>query len=281
MLRGCGRCAKSIPFRGTVTILAFTLTAFAPPSNAQPSQPRTAQNTAPYYTSQSIVHAATQTVEALAPNTIATIYGANLAYDTVAAGNTSVSGATLPQTLAGVTVVVNGILANLFFVSPTQINFLIPYDLTAGTVNIFVARQGTSGPLVPIRLNSTAPGLFQFKGYVIATHLNGSLISDNAPASAGEIIVIYVAGLGRTSPDTTSGKLVTSAATIVAVSQTQALLNGDPCPPSGLLYVGLAPGFAGLYQINLRLPDTIPVNPELRIQVGPEVSPPGIPLAVR
>src|SRR5215472_4707225 len=278
MFLGWGRRAAHIRSRGMTVILAFASFSYV---HAQTPPPESRVSAAPYYTSQSIVHAATQTVEALAPNTIATIYGANLAYDTVAAGNSSISGATLPETLAGVTVVVNGILANLFYVSPTQINFLIPYDLTAGTVNLFVARQGTSGPLVPIKLNSTAPGLFQFNGYVIATHLNGALIAQDAPATAGEIIVIYVAGLGRTSPDTTSGKLVTSAATIVAFSQTKALLNGDPCPQSGLLYVGLAPGFAGLYQINLRLPDTLPVNPELRIQVGSQISPPGIPLAVQ
>jgi uncharacterized protein (TIGR03437 family) len=223
------------------------------------------------------VHAATQTAEALAPNTIATIYGTNLAFSTVI----SPSGSTLPESLGGVNVVVNGIIANLFFVSPTQINFLVPYDLLAGTVTLFVGRDGLSGPVVKIQLNSTAPGLFQYNGFVIATHLNGSLISQAAPASAGEIIVIYVAGLGRTSPDTTSGKLVTSAATIVAAAQTQVLLAGAPCPPPDLLYVGLAPGFAGLYQINLRLPAQVPPNPELRVQVGPQISPPGIPLALQ
>jgi uncharacterized protein (TIGR03437 family) len=233
----------------------------------------------PSYTTQSIVHAATQTAEALAPNTIATIYGTNLAFDTVIA-NTN-PGAVLPTTLAGVSVVVNGLLANLFFVSPTQINFLVPYDLTAGNVTVFVARQGIAGPVVQIQLNSTAPGCFEWNGLILAAHLNGALISAASPATPGEIVVIYVAGLGRTSPDTISGKLVTSAATIVAASQTQVLLAGKPAPAANLLYVGLAPGFAGLYQINLRLPSDAALNPELRIQVGAQISPPGIPLALQ
>src|SRR4051794_7583927 len=91
-------------------------------------------NTYPSYSSQSIVNSATQTAEALAPNTIATIYGTNLAFSTSVAG--VVSGAILPSTLSGVTVYVNGTPGHLFFVCPTQINFLIPYDLTAGTVSI-------------------------------------------------------------------------------------------------------------------------------------------------
>src|SRR5665213_795490 len=237
--------------------------------------------TNPTYTAQSIVNAATQTVEALAPNTIATIYGTNLAFDTVAAGSSTITGATLPQTLGGVSVVVQGLIANLFFVSPTQINFLVPYILTAGNVTVFVARQGIAGQPVQIQLNATSPGLFQYNGYVIATHLNGRLVSTASPAAANEIIVIYVAGLGRVSPDTTSGKLATSAASIVAVAQTQVLLAGVACPQSSLLYVGLAPGFAGLYQINLRVPPLVPKNPELRVQVGTQISPPGIPLALQ
>jgi uncharacterized protein (TIGR03437 family) len=236
---------------------------------------------APSYSAQSIVHAATQTVQALAPNTIATIYGANLSFDTVVAANT-VIGSTLPESLDGVTVVVQGLIAPLFFVSPTQINFLVPYDLTAGTVTLFVAHQALAGPVVQIQLNSTAPGFFQYNNLVIATHLNGSLLSTAAPGNGGEIIVIYIAGLGRVSPDTTSGKLANFAASIVpaALSQTQVLLAGVPCPQSSVLYVGLAPGFAGLYQINLVVPAMTPANPEVRVQVGSQISPAGTIIAV-
>lgn len=239
-----------------------------------------AVNTAPYYTAQSIVHAATQTPEALAPNTIATIYGTNLAFSTAAAGNLAI-GSVLPDGLAGVTVVAGSYIASLFYVSPTQINFLIPYFLTPGTIKVFVARDGIAGPEVQIQLNSTAPGGFQWNGYIIGTHLDGRLISPSAPAAPGEIIVIYFAGLGRVSPDTTSGRLAPFAAPIVALSQTQVLLSGVPCPQSSLLYVGLAPGFAGLYQINLRVPTLVPPNPEFRVQVGNQISPPGVPLALQ
>lgn len=244
-----------------------------------------AADTYPAYSAQSIVSGATQTVEALAPNSIATIYGTNLSFTTSSTSGT-LPGSTLPNTLEGVTVYVNNIAAHLFFVSPGQINFLIPYEITPGTVSIAVARQGAAGPSVKIPLNSTAPDLFAWSGgagtsatglsnalnYAIAVHLSGALISPDAPATAGEIIVLYAAGLGRVNPDTTSGRLVTSAAPIVASSQVQVTLAGVPSAASSILYAGLAPGFAGLYQINLRLPDNLPANPEIRITAAGQTS---------
>ena len=102
-----------------------------------------------------------------------------------------------------------------------------------------------------------------------------------APATAGEIIVIYAAGLGKTTPATVSGKLVTAAATISAASQMQVLLAGQPCPPGDILYAGLAPGFAGLYQINLTVPPLTPPNPAIQIVIGSQTSPAGVQLALQ
>ncbi len=239
-----------------------------------------AASLAPSYSAASIVNGATQTAEALAPNTIATMYGTNLAYDTYAVAASDLNGGALPSSLDGVTLYVNNLPAHLFFVSPGQINFLVPYELIPGMVTVFVLRDNLAGPVVTIQLNSTAPGLFPWNGNMaIAIHLNGTLVSAGAPAHAGEIIVIYAAGLGRTTPDTTSGKIASSAAVIVAAKQMQILLNGIACPAANVLYAGLAPGFAGLYQINLILPTPLPLNPEIRIAIGAQVSPPLVELA--
>src|SRR3984957_15739088 len=80
-------------------------------------------STNPSYSAASIVNAATQTAETLAPNTIATIYGTNLSWTTHAVTAGDLNGGTLPNSLEGVSVYVTGILSNLFFVSPGQINF--------------------------------------------------------------------------------------------------------------------------------------------------------------
>jgi hypothetical protein len=74
-------------------------------------------STAPLYSAASIVHAATQTAEALAPNTIASIYGTNLSWTTHSVIPGDLNRGTLPTSLEGVTVYVNGMMSGLFFVS--------------------------------------------------------------------------------------------------------------------------------------------------------------------
>ncbi len=236
-----------------------------------------AVTTYPTYTTSSIVNSATQTAEALAPNCLATIYGANLAFNTIATVASAQPGSILPTSLDGVSVLVDGFFASLFFISPGQINFVVPYDLRAGTVTVEVVRQGAAGPSVQIQLNATSPGLFPWNGNVaIATHLSGALISAAAPAQAGEIIVLFADGLGRVTPDTQTGRLAQFAAKIVAAAQMQVMLGGVAVPAPNILYAGLAPGFSGLYQINLKLPDTLPANPEIRVAFGSLISSPQI-----
>ena len=74
--------------------------------------------TAPFYTAHSIVNGATQTVEALAPNVIATLYGTNLAFDTRAVAASDIVGGLMPTSLDGVGVWVNSIPCSLFLISP-------------------------------------------------------------------------------------------------------------------------------------------------------------------
>jgi uncharacterized protein (TIGR03437 family) len=239
-------------------------------------------STAPSYSGASIVHAATQTSDALAPNTIATIYGTNLSWTTHAVATGDLRGGALPTTLEGVTVYVNGISSSLFFVSPSQINFLIPYDLLVPSATVYVARQGVAGPPATIHLSNTAPGFFQWNGnFAVAEHADGSLISSSAPARPGEIVVLFAAGLGRTAPDVPSGHVVSIPTTILYASQLRILLNGEPCPASNIYYAGLTPGFAGLYQINLKLPDDLPPDPGIQMVIGTQASPAAIQLSAR
>lgn len=235
--------------------------------------------TAPSYSSASIVQAADQTAGTLAPNTIATLYGTNLAFTTHALSVADLNHGDLPLSLAEVTVYVNNIQANLFYVSPTQINFLIPYEITTSSAVVFVNRQGLDGPFVTIQLAPAAPAFFQWNGNMaVAEHANGILISPAAPAHGGEVIVLFAAGLGRTAPDLSSGFIVQLPVTILLASQLQILLNGVPCSPGNIYYAGVTPGFAGLYQINLKLPDVLPPNPEIRLAIGTQISPAAIQL---
>jgi uncharacterized protein (TIGR03437 family) len=257
--------------RYTTYLLAVCAFAF-------PAIPARAQITlnAPTYSAASIVNAATQTVEALAPNTIATIYGTNLSWTTHALTAADLNGGTLPNSLEGVTVYVNGISSSLYFVSPGQINFLIPYDIVASSGIVYVARQGVAGPGVTIPLANTSPGFFEWNdNFALAEHADGSVITATDPAQPGEVVVLYAGGLGRTSPDVPSGHIVSVATSILYKSELRILVNGKPCPASSIQYAGVAPDFAGLYQINLQLPSALPPNPPIQMVIGTQASPAG------
>jgi len=226
---------------------------------------------APSYSTASIANAATNLTSGFAPNSIVSIYGTNLAFAT--AGVTTQSGI-LPVTLNGVTVYVGNTPGYIFFVSPQQINVLIPVNLNPGPTSITIVRQGTAGPTVPIVLTATAPSLFEIApNTILATHADGSLITSAAPARPGETIIIYAIGLGSTVPAQNDGIIPSRSAKLANFASLNVLLNGTAVDPSLIQYAGITPGCAGLYQINLLLPTPLPANPEIRIQIGPQISP--------
>lgn len=273
------RRERLISIRFVRTLAALLTVLFAAPG-ARADVPTTGNN--PYYVAAGIVNAAAQTAEALAPNTIATIYGLNLSWDTYTLGPSDVSNGELPTALDGVTVLMNGIPCNLFYVSPGQINFLVPYEITTASAGVQVLRQGAEGPNVTVPMALTSPAFFTWDGNLaMAEHADGSLITPQSPATSGEVVVLYAAGLGRTSPDIQSGEVVSAATFILYFAQLQILLNGNPCPAGNVFYAGLTPGFVGLYQINLVLPENLPPNPEIQIAIGSAESPSAILLPLQ
>jgi len=233
---------------------------------------------APNYTAAGVVNGASFTT-GLAPNTIISIFGTNLSWNTRALQASDLSAGVMPTTLGNVEVYFEGWPAYLYYVSPTQINVLVPSSLLAGTFQFWVDRQGTRGPIVTVKLQDAAPALFETAGSIpIATHLDGSLVSSSAPAAAGEVITLWATGLGNTNPDLQDGVLPRMAQSLSQMSQFGVWLNGVPIDPALILYAGVAPGYAGLYQVNVRLPEVLPQNPEIRLAIGPIVSPPGLTL---
>jgi uncharacterized protein (TIGR03437 family) len=254
----------------SAAFLAVAVLLLAPSAEAQ--DPLTL---APSYSTASIANTATNLPAGFAPNTIISIYGTNLSYNTGGGSSTTL----LPTNLGGVTVYFGLTPGNIFYVSPGQIDVLIPYNLGPGTTNLTVVREGTAGPTVPITLTSTAPGLFQSSpNTLLATHADNSLITTASPATAGEVIVIYATGLGYTNPDQTSGVIPVHPALIANLSGLSVLLNGATVAPGTIQYAGVTPGCAGLYQINLLLPTPLPSNPQVQVSIGAQMSPPGMNL---
>ena len=236
----------------------------------------TSGSVGPFYTADSIANTASSIAGFYAPNTFVTIYGQGLAYVKRAMTQDDIRAGTLPTVLigTGVRVLINSIPADIYYVSPTQVNLLIPTLLVAGPAIIQLIVDGLAGPAVAITLGAAAPALFQLDAItVLATHLDYSLVTAAAPAVGGEEIVLYATGLGPTIPSAVPNRIPQAAARLASMGDFRIILNGVSVDPLRIDYAGVTPGYAGLFQINFRLPYDAPPNPEIRVGNGDALSP--------
>jgi uncharacterized protein (TIGR03437 family) len=232
--------------------VAINVTASAPGFAAATSQIAGAvvPNAVPLLTPNSTLHSFDPLIGgALAPGTIVAIYGRNLAAQ--AAQPASIP--PLPTAFNGTSVIVGGMQAPLYYVSPGQINAQIPFELQPGIqYQVIVSANGALTTPQPIQLSAATPGLAAFAdGTLIAQHSDGSVVSLTSPAKAGEYLVAYLAGLGDTTVPVASGTASPSTP-LAQPSDTPALtINGVQSP---FLFAGLTPGLVGLYQMNFQVP---------------------------
>lgn len=235
------------------------------------------------YSAAGIVNASDYSPGPFAPNSVITIFGANLAFGTAGLTQANTLSDSLPFQLASISVYIDNISVPLLYASPGQINLLVPADEIAGDVPLHVVRQGLAGPSITITLVTAAPALFPSPdNFALAQDYNAhyAAVTAAAPAQPGDLIVLYATGLGATQPLPALGEIPQTAGLISAFSSLQVLLNGQPLDPKTVDYAGLTPGFAGLYQVNFYLPGNCPPNPQIQVAIGKQVSAPGIMLAV-
>ena len=238
-------------------------------------------STAVSYTAAGVVNSASDVPDALAPNTIGTVYGTGLSYTTAAAFGVMPTSGLMHTELAGVQVYVGAVAAPLYYVSPTQINFLVPTELRPGDMDFFTTHDGLAGPHVQITLHDAAPGLYPWgAGMIASTHADGSVITKDHPAHPGETVVVYGTGLGRTRPELQTGTIEMIAAQILLLNELRVMVAGTALDSQSIQYAGLTPGIPGLYQVNLVLPKQLAPDPEIRLSIGDQVSPPGTKLPV-
>jgi uncharacterized protein (TIGR03437 family) len=184
------------------------------------------------------------------------------------------SGTRLPTSLDGVSVTVNGKSAYVYYASPTQINALVPTDPTTGNVNVQVTTAKGTSNVVSVSKQVTSPGVFWYQNqYAIAT-AGPATIGPLRPARPGEIITLWCAGLGRTSPSYPDGTVVSNVYnTAFPVTVT---IGGVPAT---VLFAGLTS--TGLYQINLTVPRVPDGNAAVYVNVGGQRSAEGITMAIR
>jgi uncharacterized protein (TIGR03437 family) len=167
-----------------------------------------------------------------------------------------------------VTVLVNNKQAPLYFVSPGQINALVPYS-TQGTMATIVVQNGSANSnTVTVPVAPTAPGVYSLdqsgSGPGAILHADYGLVDTSRPAAPGESVLIYLTGMGDVNPAVADGSPGKSNPLSNSVSTVQVLVAGQPAT---LLYNGLAPGYPGLYQINVTLPTFLSVGGNLPLAI--------------
>lgn len=234
---------------------------------------------APKYSADSIANSANWQVGNLAPYTFATIFGENLA--DVARGRTAGDGNN--SGIASVNVFVNGVAAMVFYVSPRQVNFLVPIIWKPGNVKVWLGNRGQAGPEVTVALREYAPALFQLDPNLIVAQRwpDYSPATPDSPARPGEVVILYATGLGAFALPINDYTPVRAPLQIAARKDFRLLLDNTAVDDSRILYVGAVDQYWGLYQINLRLPDDVTEDPTVQIAIGDSISLPGLRLPLR
>lgn len=208
------------------------------------------------------VQSAAAPSSAVAPNSLASLYGTNLASATAQA-----TAQPLPTVLGGVTLMVtdaagNSRSAGLIYCSPTQINFVVP-DGSAPGVATFTVTNGNTSQSFTTPIAGVVPRLFSMNsngaGVAAATAVmtlaSNPQLQSPVPVfdcSSGVCVSVPIT-LGVDTPVSLSfyGTGIRNRTSTAAVSVT---INGTAVPVS---YAGPAPGFAGLDQVNASLALTL------------------------
>jgi uncharacterized protein (TIGR03437 family) len=223
---------------------------------------------------------------AIAPATWMEIYGVNLATTRSQTwAGTDFTGNQAPSALGGTTVTIAGKPAFVDFVNPGQVNAQVPSGIDPGPQPVVVTTAGGTSIAYTITVKTNEPGLlappaFIFKGaqnvvalfsntltYVLPVAVPGALTSR---ARAGDSLTLYGVGFGLVTPNLPAGQIVQQ--TNALQSDFKVFFAGIPAT---VTYAGFAPGYVGLYQINVVVPnvaasDTVPLTFTLAGVNGPQ-----------
>jgi uncharacterized protein (TIGR03437 family) len=145
-----------------------------------------------------------------------------------------------------------------------QINAIVPYDLPPNTRQQLIVQTATAySQPQNVTLAATQPGIFtqdqsgsgpgaiqvQKAGSSVST-----LVTASNPASAGDALLIYCTGLGTVTPAVPAGSATPPSPLSHTDNPVTVKIGGKDAT---VLFAGLAPGFVGLYQVNVTVPTGI------------------------
>ena len=205
----------------------------------------------------------------VAPGSLVSIFGSHLAPNVAQAASIP-----LPDSLAGVAVSFNGLIAPLLFVAPGQINAQLPFEISSSaSVDVVVNNNGVLSAPQTVQVSPYGPGIFAVSGHAIAIHPDGGLAAPAGsvaqvlahPALPGETLQILATGLGPLNPPAITGN--NSLDVLRRTTATPNVLIGGSA--AEVSFSGLSPQFVGVYQLNVVVPlnatagDAIPVQIEI------------------
>jgi uncharacterized protein (TIGR03437 family) len=199
--------------------------------------------------------------QTIAPNTIVSLFSQGGQFG---AGQQSFTTLPLPTSMQAIQVLLNGTAMPLYYVSPTQINFLVPNNApNSGTADLQVVRTDNGQTLgdTTVTLTTVAPGLFTAnggKGQAAAINDDGTYNGPSNPISRGHVLQVFGTGLGFIAGAPNDGSAVSTATPTAAT--TEARINGISCP---VQYSGLAPGLVGVWQLNVQIDNAVPPTSSL------------------
>jgi uncharacterized protein (TIGR03437 family) len=205
----------------------------------------------------------------VAPGDLIAIFGVNLASAALSAASVP-----LPNLLLDTQVLIDGEYIPLFYTSSGQVNAVVPYDLSVNAQHQLVLQRDSTlslpqsvlvGVARPAIFTIDASGAGQGQIYKIDSAGNQILADQNAPAMAGDTLVIYCAGLGPVTPAVIAGTATpltfltnTVSPLAVTIGGLQAVVN----------FAGMTPGSTGLYQVNAVVPQGLPASNTTALQLS-------------
>lgn len=193
----------------------------------------------------------------VAPGSIVSVYGTSLALCTQSGGTP------LPLSLCGMSMTMGGFGVPLFFASPDQVNIQVPWELEgSSSTQLVVNVAGIASQPSTVRLARTAPGIFTLnqqgtgQGAVLISGTArlaapAGLVPGSQPVARGQFIEIYATGLGRVTNRPQDGGLSPPPPLLAETPPPAVTIGGQTVTAA---FSGLAPGFVGLYQVNVQVP---------------------------
>jgi len=188
--------------------------------------------------------------------TFVSIVGTGFANSTRSWSSSDFSGTSLPTSLDGTSVTINGKPAYVEYISSSQINAIAPDDETIGQVQVQVMTPQGASYVGTVLKQKLSPAFFTYQSgastYVAALHLDGTLVGPAGPSSRpavpGEVIEIYGTGFGPTTPASPTSQLVAQPAPLgTPATVTIGGANAQ------VQWAGIVS--SGLYQLNVQIPN--------------------------